>query len=1068
MRKSAAIGVLLAMAMSAGAEPGQASIALPVTDGTDLRFNHLALGTDPSHRRITGFAQDDFGFLWMGTDDGLMRYDGYRIRAFRQDPGNPNSLGDTYVIALFKDRSGKLWVPTAARLLDVYNPVMETFTPFRTNGRSGDRLSARVGEVNQDRAGTIWLATDDGLYQVDEATWKTVHYRSKPSDANTLSSNVVRATLETKDGTFWVATTAGLDVLDRRTERVERRIAFPMEHSVWTKLVEDHAGVLWMSYSRIGYPGLAEVERTTNTLRHYQLIPPSEKITPGLASMIEDPDGNLWLGGTSAGLFKMDRERRHIVRFRNQASDPKSIAANQVQRLFADREGNIWAGTAGDGTDWFARKPLPFRRYLHEPGNPRSLDKELVWAVYEDSRGILWVGCVRSLVKVDRQSGRFEFYRSNAPSWPGQLSGIWVRTMAEDRAGDMWFGTSSGLNRVDLRTGRVQVYRHDKNNPHSLSNDSVRSLLLDHAGVLWVGTEDGLNAFDANTGTFRVYVPPAAPSQYWKIVEDSHGQLWLSSRWCGVHRFDPATGKFTVYRHSQAAGSLSSDVTTAILADRGGTVWVGTQAGLERLDPSTGAATLFRPTQSAEPILSILEDSGGDLWLGSLNGLLRFDPRRKTFQRYYTSDGLAANELAWGAAWKSSRGEMFFGSQGGLTMFFPEQIREDPYVPPVVLTDIQILGKPVAIGGGSPLTRSISTTDSLVLKYVQNSVSFEFSALSYANAERNRYRYRLEPRDTEWQEVDSSRRAVTYMSIPAGKYVFRVQGSNGRGVWNEGGVRLAMSVQPPWWATWQFRLAALVSVLAAMAGIWRWRRENAKRRFQLQLEAQIDERMRIARELHDTMLQTFQAALIQMQAGYNLLSRRPEKAGAAIEKAITTSAGAIAEGREAIQNMRSSTVTENDLARALRVAGDQMAAEGSVRCEVRVQGAARDLHPVLRDDVYRIALEAMRNAFKHAEAKAIEAEIVYGDSLRVHIRDDGKGIHPAILDEGRRSGHYGLPGMRERAERIGAKLEIWSGVGAGTQIQLTIPGNLAFGKSGGGSLLGQFRRKSKSEASAQN
>jgi ligand-binding sensor domain-containing protein len=164
MRKSAAIGVLLAMAMSAGAEPGQASIALPVTDGTDLRFNHLALGTDPSHRRITGFAQDDFGFLWMGTDDGLMRYDGYRIRAFRQDPGNPNSLGDTYVIALFKDRSGKLWVPTAARLLDVYNPVMETFTPFRTNGRSGDRLSARVGEVNQDRAGTIWLATDDGLY----------------------------------------------------------------------------------------------------------------------------------------------------------------------------------------------------------------------------------------------------------------------------------------------------------------------------------------------------------------------------------------------------------------------------------------------------------------------------------------------------------------------------------------------------------------------------------------------------------------------------------------------------------------------------------------------------------------------------------------------------------------------------------------------------------------------------------------------------------------------------------------------------------------------------------------
>jgi len=215
------------------------------------------------------------------------------------------------------------------------------------------------------------------------------------------------------------------------------------------------------------------------------------------------------------------------------------------------------------------------------------------------------------------------------------------------------------------------------------------------------------------------------------------------------------------------------------------------------------------------------------------------------------------------------------------------------------------------------------------------------------------------------------------------------------------------------------------------------------------------------------MLQTFQAALIQMQVGYNVLSRRPEKAAEAIQKAITTAAGAIAEGRAAIQNMRSSTVTKNDLARALRLAGDQMAAEGSGTVDVRVQGLSRDLHPILRDEVYRIALEAMRNAFKHGEAHAVEAEILYEDSLRVRIRDDGKGMDPAVMKQGL-SGHYGLPGMRERAERIGGKLDVWTAVGAGTEIQLSIPGTIAFGRSGPGSLFRRFRRKGKNEAAAQS
>jgi signal transduction histidine kinase len=345
-------------------------------------------------------------------------------------------------------------------------------------------------------------------------------------------------------------------------------------------------------------------------------------------------------------------------------------------------------------------------------------------------------------------------------------------------------------------------------------------------------------------------------------------------------------------------------------------------------------------------------------------------------------------------------------------------------------------------------------------------VSIDFTALSLVAPEKIHFKYMLEGQDPEWKEFINDRQAH-YTNLGPRSYRFRVIACNNSGVWNETGDTLEFSIAPAYYQTTLFYASCVAAFLAMLWGLYRLRLHQIAREFNAQLDGRVDERVRVARDLHDSMLQTFQAALIQMQAGYNLLSRHPEKAAEAIQTAITTSAGAIAEGRDAIQNMRSSTIAE-DLARALRLAGDQMAAEGSARFDVRVQGSSRDLHPILRDEVYRIALEALRNAFKHAEAKAIEAEILYGDSLRVRIRDDGKGIDPAIMEEGRRSAHYGLPGMRERAEHIGGKLDVWTGAGAGTEIQLSIPGTIAFGRSGPGSRFRRFRRKGKSESAAQS
>jgi signal transduction histidine kinase len=380
-----------------------------------------------------------------------------------------------------------------------------------------------------------------------------------------------------------------------------------------------------------------------------------------------------------------------------------------------------------------------------------------------------------------------------------------------------------------------------------------------------------------------------------------------------------------------------------------------------------------------------------------------------------------------------------------LTVFDPAGIVEDPYAPPVRLTNIEILGKPVAIGGKSPLQQSISMTNSLELRYTQNTFSLEFSALTFADPVRNRYRYRLEPLEKQWNEVDSSRRSLTYTGLPAGGYVLRVLGSNGRGIWNEAGVRLAISVLPPWWSSWWFRTALAALILLSAWAFLQLRLRQQAHELSLRLDERVEERTRIARELHDTLLQSFQGSLFQMQAARNLLSRRPEQAVQTLDDAITLSENAVAEGRNAIRDLRPKACSPSELPRLLTATGEELkrsrqAGGEPVMFRVTVEGRPQQLDPLVQDEIYQISRELLRNAFQHAQASQIEAELRYeGLGLRVCIRDDGKGIDPAIVKAGGQDGHWGLPGAYERASRIGARLDFWTEAGSGTEVALTIP-----------------------------
>jgi signal transduction histidine kinase len=336
-------------------------------------------------------------------------------------------------------------------------------------------------------------------------------------------------------------------------------------------------------------------------------------------------------------------------------------------------------------------------------------------------------------------------------------------------------------------------------------------------------------------------------------------------------------------------------------------------------------------------------------------------------------------------------------------------------------------------------------------------VWIDYTALSLVAPEKVRFKYMLEGQDRNWMEVVNDREAQ-YSNLPPRKYRFRVIASNNSGVWNETGDTLEFSIDPAYYQTTWFYALCVAAFLAMLWGLYWLRLYQVRREFNAQLDGRVEERMRVARELHDTLLQSFQASLIQMQAARNVLSRRPEKAEQSLDKAITTAAGAVAEGRSAIQDLRVQPAGGADLAELLTAAGQELAhsdeAQGNPPVfRVTVEGERRDLEPLLQDEVYRIARELLRNAVRHAQAGHIEAEIRYESrQLRVHVRDDGKGIDPEVLKAGGRAGHYGLPGMRERAGRFGGKLEFWSEAGAGTEAVLTVPAAAAYANSNGGAF----------------
>ena len=1006
-------------------------VKMLLTDGRDLRFKKLNGSEGLSQTRVSSAVQDNLGFMWFPTQYGLNRYDSYKFKVFRHEPGKEHSLSCVYIHSLIKDRAGTLWVGCDS-VVDKFDPVSETFTHYPIHTEQNTGSAGAVVHMSQDHFGSLWLATPTGLYKLEPSTGIVTRYTHDPSKPWSLSSNLISTMDEDRTGELWVASSGGLDRFDRGTGRVTLHIplaGFRNEFSFH----EDKFGTFWVARASPTCP-LATFDRQTTTVHCYAVYEgDGATVTMPVYSMLESRDGTMWFATIGAGVLRYNRTKGTLTRYKNDPADSESLGSNNVLSLYEDREGEIWACMHDVKPNVFAEKPPTFQSFTPQRG---TLAGALVTTIFEDSDQILWIGTTGALNRIDRKTGQDDV----APASAAKSD---ILSIIEDRQGTLVAGTyRDGLQKVDRKTGLLTPYGRDPHRPSNQSESPIPHLLIDRSGVLWATTWGGLGRFDPSTGNFQRFRPDThGATDYYDLKQDARGGMWIGGD-SGLQYYKPETNHFTIYKHDpDDPQSLADNRVNSVYPTRSGEIWVGTQNGLDKLDEKTGKFQAYytKDGLSGNVVSCILEDERGQLWMGTNNGVSTLDPKSLKFTTYSAADGLPGQDLTgWSSCYKSSDGEMFFGGFGGAVAFYPGRVQDAPYVPASVLTDFRLSGVEVPIGNNSPLNRSISYSDSLTLTSKQNIFSIEFSALSYVNSPADRYRYKLEGLDTNWHEVDSTARMASYTTLPKGNYTLRVQSATSRGAWSEPGVSLRVKILPPWWDTWWFSaIYTTIGVLLLWFG-YRFRMHEITLQHNIRLEERLNERSRIARELHDTLLQGFYGLMLQFQAVLKTL-QRDEPAYKKMEQVMLRADQVLLEGRQSVRDLRDEVTSGDDLRVLLMHCGEQLAQDHAIPFTLSVLGEPPRIDPTICREMYYIGREAISNAFQHSHAAKIEATISYEASVvALTVRDNGIGIEPEVLDTGR-IGHWGFPGMRERAESIGAQFSIRSNIGSGTEVSLMAP-----------------------------
>jgi len=993
-----------------------------------IQYTHTEWIDSPGLKgRVYSMAQTSDGYLWLGTEFGLVRFDG--IRFVPSVPGVGPPLPSTIIWSLLAARDGTLWVGTLDGLFSWREGHLVEYPEF---------AAKPVFAILEDHEGTVWAGGVAGLCAIHGDTVECNKIEGPTSQglyySNESRGSVVYSLYEDSERRLWAGTESGLW---QWTPGPPRRYTSQIVRAQ-QGLVAGDGGAGLIAISGAGDRVLLQTNGSGTQAYPIPGVPPLF----GAESLLRDRFGALWVGTMQSGLLRVQDGRF------TWPQEKSRLSGGFISALLEDREGTIWAGTT-NGLDRFRQAAVSTISANEGLSTPAA-------CVLAARDGSLWAGSYGGLNRW--HGGQLTLYRATPPP-------VGRPVPAKEPRAEPAHGETTRITDPEL------------------PGNAIDSLFEDPRGRIWVGTDRGTAWFENG----RFHRVRGVPDTIWiAVVADARDGVWISYPGSGLFHVvegnvvesvpwpwsargpdprisavvsDPPTGGLWLgflhggvayFKDGQIGASVSlkeglgSDTVWNLFVDHERTLWAATEGGLARIKDGRATTLTSKSGLPCDSVKWVIEDDALSMWLNTACGLVRIDrtelnawasdPRRSVSAFVLDrTDGLRMHAL--GVAFnpvvtKSTDGKLWFVHLDGVSAIDPLHLPINRVPPPVYIEQVTASGQ------------RYPATPGLRLPAQLRDLTIDFTALSLVAPEKVRFRFKLEGQDPDWREAINVRH-VQYSNLAPGNYRFRVVAANNSGVWNEQGASLVFSVAPAYWQTNWFRALCVLAFIALIWALYQLRVRQLRSQFHMTLEARVGERTRIARDLHDTLLQSFQALLLRFQKVYEMLPGRPDAARETLGSAIDQTARALTEGRSAVQGLRASAVESNDLALAIRNLGEGLAAEASgtpAALHVEVEGTSRVLQPIVRDEVFRIAGEALRNAYRHAGARQIGVELRYdARQFRLRVRDDGKGIAPEFLAVAGRKGHYGLHGMRERAELLGGKFSIWTAPDGGTEIDLGLP-----------------------------
>ncbi len=795
----------------------------------DIHFSHISTGQGLSNSTIEAIVQDNRGFVWVGTRDGLNRYDGTNVMVYKNLPDDSSSLSDNFITSLYEDARQQLWVGTRNGL-NVFDPKTNRFKHLTLTSNDARRISqVHIATLFGNAKQQIWIGTKEGqIYKIVSGVLQPVQWRTPVAANNPVPELFVQV------------------------------------------FFEDNRGILWAGTE----DGLYQYNHADNVFEKWREQPLAGKQL-SVRAMAQDKQGNLLLGTAYHGLVIYNPGTGINKHFVHTPGQQAGISSNMVIALSVNKKGEIWIGCVNGGLDKYDPVAGTFQHYYYQPEKPNSLSQRTVSVLYTDRQENLWIGTHRGGLNLYAPGAKkFISYRQHATA--NSLSYNDVKAFCEDSDGEMWIGTDGGgLDRYNRREQTFVHYKYDPQNANSIGSNEVLSILEDSRKQLWIATwGGGLCRFDKRTNRFTRYQTTSKQagtlgSDYVQcMVEDKPGRLYVGTYFGGLFVFDTEKEIFTPVAQSATTGKgVTGNNVVALMKDKAGNIWVGTDdGGLNKIDAATGAVVHYFNQSKKKPdirilftdskgniwvgqqglyvyqphnkqfeifthaeglsslfIKGIVEDNNGNLWISTSYGLKKLNPGNKAVRSYNSNDGLQDMEFEANAAYMTKDGEVFMGGINGFNRFYPNEIKENSYLPPVYVTELWVHNQPV-LGGRHPrLQNDISYSRELTLTYDSSTFTLGFAALNYTTSENNQFLYKLDNWDKDWLPAGKEQKA-TYTNLPPGKYRFVVKAANNDGIWNDKGYELLINITPPFWATWWFRLLMAAGLLATVYYIYRVRK----------------------------------------------------------------------------------------------------------------------------------------------------------------------------------------------------------------------------------------------------